>query len=313
MCIISYVSNGFRIYQYVFRRIGKQPFIYFFIIKTLTFSYFSIGHQNNKTKNISQKVTLLDAIDFFTASDSELSDLLDNESDENHILGIQMDTNDSGDLSSDSEEDDISLANIAQSYNAPSTSTPGNPAKQTYHWREVDPAAYNNNFQGVLSNPPNEAPTPLHYFYEFFNDETLKIVVDYTNIYSVQMSGFSINTNKEEITTFIRTHIMVGIIQLPNYRAYWSKNARISQIADRIPVNRFEKPRQYFHFVDDNLGNTENEKLFKVKPILDAVRAEYLEIEPGEYHSIDEQIIPCETNRSKILPYNPENNPKMGI
>ena len=154
-----------------------------------------------------------------------------------------MDTNDSGDLSSDSEEDDISLANIARSYNAPSTSTPGNPAKWTYHWRKVDPSAYNNNFQRVLSNPPNEAPTSLHYFYEFFNDETLKIVVDYTNIYSVQMSGFSINTNKEEITTFIGTQIMVGIIQLPNCRAYWSKNARISQIADRISVNRFEKPR----------------------------------------------------------------------
>ena len=64
---------------------------------------------------------------------------------------------------------------------------------------------------------------------------------------------------------------MMGIIQLPNYGAYWSKNTQISQIADKMPVNGFEKLKQYLHFVDNNVGNTENDK-----PILDAVRAECL-------------------------------------
>ena len=80
---------------------------------------------------MSQKVILLDAIDFVAASGSELSYLSDDESDENRILSRQMDTNDRADLFSDSEEDDIPLANIAQSNNTPSTSTLGNPAKQT--------------------------------------------------------------------------------------------------------------------------------------------------------------------------------------
>ena len=68
----------------------------------------------------------------------------------------------------------------------------------------------------------------LHCSIKFFTDETPKIVVDNTNLYSVQKSGVSINTNKEEITTFIGIQIMMGIIQLPNYRAYWSKNTNIS-------------------------------------------------------------------------------------
>ena len=101
----------------------------------------------------------------------------------------------------------------------------------------------------------------------------------------------SINTNKEEITTLIRIQIMMGIIQLLNYRAYWSKNTQISQIADKTPVNRFEKLRQYLHFVDNNLGNTKNDKLFKGKPTFDVVRAECIRIEPEEYLSLDEQII----------------------
>ena len=101
----------------------------------------------------------------------------------------------------------------------------------------------------------------------------------------------SINTNKEEITTLIRIQIMMGIIQLLNYRAYWSKNTQISQIADKTHVNRFEKLRQYLHFVDNNLGNTKNDKLFKGKPTFDVVRAECIRIEPEEYLSLDEQII----------------------
>ena len=38
-----------------------------------------------------QRVTLLDTIDFVTASDSELSHLSNDESDENHILSRQVD------------------------------------------------------------------------------------------------------------------------------------------------------------------------------------------------------------------------------
>ena len=105
---------------------------------------------------------------------------------------------------------------------------------------------------------------------------------------------------------------MMGIIQLPNYRAYWSKNIRISQIADKMSVNRFEKRREYLYFVDNNLGNTENDKLFKVKPIIDAVRAECVKIEPEEYLSIEEQIILCKTKRSKIRQCNPKKKTKNG-
>ena len=54
-------------------------------------------------------------------------------------------------------------------------------------------------------------------------------------------------------------------------------------------------------------------KLFKVKPILDAVRAECVKIEPEEYVSIDEQIILCKTKRNKIRQYNPKKSKKMGI
>ena len=76
-----------------------------------------------------QRVTLLDTIDFVTASDSELSHLSNDESDENHILSRQVDQINQQICLHSKGEDDIPLANIAESNNAPSTSTLGNPAK----------------------------------------------------------------------------------------------------------------------------------------------------------------------------------------
>ena len=80
-----------------------------------------------------------------------------------------------------------------------------------------------------------------------------------------------------------------------------------------MSVNHLEKLWHYLHFVDNNLGNTENDKLFKVKPLIDVVRTEGVKIEPEEYLSIDEQIIPCKTKRSKIRQYNSKKPQKMGI
>jgi hypothetical protein len=54
-------------------------------------------------------------------------------------------------------------------------------------------------------------------------------------------------------------------------------------------------------------------KVFKVQPILDAVRRNCIKTEPEEFHSIDEQIIPAKTKCSRIRKYNPKNPVKWGF
>ena len=43
-----------------------------------------------------------------------------------------------------------------------------------------------------------------------------KVVVENTNLYSVQRTTISINTSTDEIGFFIGMHILMDIVQLPN-------------------------------------------------------------------------------------------------
>ena len=99
-------------------------------------------------------------------------------------------------------------------------------------------------FQGTFTEPPAEELTPLQYFKLFFKDEILNAIVENTNLYSVQKSGTSINTNKDEISSFIGIHILMGIVQLPNYKAYWTRELRFPPVADVMPITRYEELRQ---------------------------------------------------------------------
>lgn len=83
---------------------------------------------------------------------------------------------------------------------------------------------------------------------------------------------------------------------LPSYKCYWS------------PELRYPLTLENLHFVNnDNID--QNDKLAKVGPITDDVRNECVKIEPEEYHSVDEQIIPSKTKFSPI----PQKTNKWGF
>ena len=46
-----------------------------------------------------------------------------------------------------------------------------------------------------------------------------------------------------------------------------------------MPINQYEKLRQYLHFVDNNAPNSDNDKPFNVRPIITAMRDECVKIE----------------------------------
>ena len=59
--------------------------------------------------------------------------------------------------------------------------------------------------------------------------------------------------------------------------------------------NRYEQLRCYIHFVDNDTVHDVNDKLFKIKPILDLAQKKCVKIEPEEFHAVNEQIIPSKT------------------
>ena len=216
-----------------------------------------------------------------TASDSELPKLLDDDND-NEIEVPQNLLVSTAEVSSD--EDDVPLANVANS-------SSGNNIKLPVEYtggRSMMPLWLTTCSKELLLNQL------------FFKDEIWNTIVENTNLNSVQKSVTSVNTNKDEISSFIGIHILMGIVQLPNYNSHWSRELWFPPVADVMAINRYEKLRQYLHSIDNNAPNNDNDKLFKVRPIITATRNECIKVEPEEFQAVDQQIIPCKTKRSKI-------------
>lgn len=103
--------------------------------------------------------------------------------------------------------------------------------------------------------------------------------------------------------SILERKILMRIIKLPCYHNYWSQTIRYLAIADVVSRNHFETISRYFHFVFES-DHDVNDKLFKVRSMLDAVPNDCIKIEPKEYHSIDKQIIPSQAQFTRICQYN---------
>ena len=140
------------------------------------------------------------------------------------------------------------------------------------------------------------------------------MIAEETNRYSVHKTGDSIKTDKGEIQKYVGIHLRMGVVQLPSYRMYWSQNIRCPQIADVMPLKRFDKLKRFIHFVDNSKYEESNhDKLFKIRPVIERVREQCLRVLPEEMHSIDEQIIPAKTTYSGIRQYNRKKPKKWGF
>ena len=101
----------------------------------------------------------------------------------------------------------------------------------------------------------------------------------------------------------------MSIMKLPDYNLCWAAETRYPKIADVMSNKRFNQLRKYVHVVDnttkDKPGN-KNDKLFKIRLFIEAVRENSIAIQAEPVHSIDEQIIPAKAKRSGIRQYNPK-------
>ena len=108
----------------------------------------------------------------------------------------------------------------------------------------------------------------------------------------------------------------MGIMKLPDYNLYWAAETRYPKIADVMSNKRFKQLRKYVHIVDNTTKykpGHKNDRLFKIRPVIEAVRENSMAIEAEPVHSIDEQIIPAKTKRSGIRQYNPKKPKKWGF
>lgn len=66
-----------------------------------------------------------------------------------------------------------------------------------------------------------------------------------------------------------------------------------------MPLRKYQLIRRFIHFVDNNEHGVNNDRYYKIRPILDIVRKNFLSIKEEGKYSIDEQMVPDGTDGTK--------------
>lgn len=173
------------------------------------------------------------------------------------------------------------------------------PVNKEFSWRQRKPPAadIDSSFRGpAFSPPPDEIPSPKWYFDQFMDKSVFEHISHQSNLYAVMKNDPELKTTPSEIEQFIGLHILMTAVRMPSYRMYWQTATRYDPIVKVMGRKRFDHLRTYIHMNDNTnvkqKGEPGYDPLFKVRPVLEKVRANCLKVEPEENHSIDEQMIP---------------------
>uniref|UniRef100_A0A3B3RJN9 PiggyBac transposable element-derived protein domain-containing protein n=1 Tax=Paramormyrops kingsleyae TaxID=1676925 RepID=A0A3B3RJN9_9TELE len=140
------------------------------------------------------------------------------------------------------------------------------------------------------------SPTYLYYFRQMFTSESLKHIVEQTNLYSVQSNvNTPLNCSEKEIEQFIGCAFQMSIYGVPSTRMCWQTRSRLDKIADVMPMRRWEQIKANLHFNDNTMEvphNLGQDPLFKLRPFLNFTAERMRSIPMTEHLSVDEQTIP---------------------
>lgn len=268
----------------------------------------------NENSSDEEDINLADEVENSMPSrsiETYIADCLQNENQ------IEIETDNMWDYES---EDEISLAELQVRLAQKKTirhSEKGKQKSKKLYWnkKDIDQVETICHANEMFSKPA-EISTPLQYFKKFFDDDIINNLVEQTNMYSIQKGRICINTNYNEISVFLGIHIMSGIIRMPSYKMYWARETRYPPIADLMSRNRFETLKSNFHINDNTQckarDHPEYDKLFKVRPLIDKLRENFLKTEPEEHHSVDEIMIPFK-GHSSLKQYVKNKPHKWGI
>ncbi|XP_028658930.2 piggyBac transposable element-derived protein 3-like [Erpetoichthys calabaricus] len=195
-------------------------------------------------------------------------------------------------------------------------SAKGKVKKKEYRWRKVPFKSPSVDFDRHVEDVSTERSewTPYMYFKQFVTDEMIQDIAQQTNLYSVQKLGTSVNKTPKEIEQVLGMYMHMGLVQMPNVRAYWEMKTRYPTVCDVMSQERFLKLLPLIHF-QDNLGVSDDQKkykLWKIRPWLEKLRQQFLLIPPEEFHAVDEVMVPFK-GKSNLRVYIPSKSHKWGF
>lgn len=248
------------------------------------------------TRNLLSSEDILRQLD-----NSDLEDEFDDEVFDDLDLDPDYSPNDDPTDAGDGEEaeaDEDAEVSAEEADNNSDHQVPAPPSKPKSHsWKKTPFPSKDDPPQNYV-NTEHQVLSPAQYFEKYFTSQLFETFAFYTNQYYQQQNGRPLNPpcTAAEVKKFFGIHGLIGIFKYPRVRMYWGTRFQFKEIAECMSRDRFFALRVNLHCVD-NLGVSQADqkanRLWKVQPVISAVRERCLELERGfGSYSIDEQMIP---------------------
>ncbi|CAK1591721.1 unnamed protein product [Parnassius mnemosyne] len=183
--------------------------------------------------------------------------------------------------------------------------------------------------------PYNNSPTihiqgeqsVVSIYRRILTDEVLDLMVTQTNLYASQLKqnvNISVHSRmnrwtditREEMLKFIALYMLMGIVKFPTIESCWKLDTiYYHPIFHNVNMsyNRFSSILRCWHFVDYEAPRDQNERLYKIKPLLNLVINNWKNLlPPNECIVIDESTMPFR-GRISFRQYNPSKAHKYGL
>uniref|UniRef100_A0A8C6U166 PiggyBac transposable element-derived protein domain-containing protein n=1 Tax=Neogobius melanostomus TaxID=47308 RepID=A0A8C6U166_9GOBI len=144
-----------------------------------------------------------------------------------------------------------------------------------------------------------------------FDLDLTNSIVEQSNLYCRQQNPNSaLKLDQKELEQFIGTVVYMSISHLPRSRMYWSSACRFPQVADVMSRDRWEELKRFIHF-NDNMAPNNDDRLFKIRPLIDSLLPKFQALPQDQMLCVDEQMVPFK-GRSSLKQYNPKKPYKWG-
>ena len=146
----------------------------------------------------------------------------------------------------------------------------------------------------------------LEYFELFFTSDVWEVLVSMTNLNANCKRQTGKHWGKwkditvDEMKTFIRLTILMGVLSLPETNMYWQKTHWLVEtpgFSATMSRDRYKIILRYLHVCDERQfipkGQPGHDKLYKVRPFLDMLLPKYCQqYDLQEQISVDEAMVP---------------------
>ena len=153
--------------------------------------------------------------------------------------------------------------------------------------------------------------TPYEFFKNFISDELMEEICFQSNLYASRKNpNQPLNLNLQEFEQWLGICMRMSITKISHTRLHWSALSFNEKIKSLMSRKRWETIKANLHLVD-NANLNANDKLAKVRLLIDHLQKAFREIPKEEHLCVDEQMVPFK-GASSLKQYIPKKPTKWG-